>query len=78
MHQKLIKKYSNNLAFSIARASSIAQILNKSFKFPEKLTIITGFGAKQPIKLNSLNLDKNTNSRIEIKALQDKKIKKTT
>ena len=78
IHQKLIKKYSNNLAFSIARASAIAQILNKSFKFPEKLTIITGFGAKQPIKLNPLNLDKNTNSRIEIKALQDKKIKKTT
>ena len=78
LHQKLIKKYSNNLAFSIARASAIAQILNKSFKFPEKLTIITGFGAKQPIKLNPLNLDKNTNSRIEIKALQDKKIKKTT
>ena len=78
LHQKLIKKYSNNLAFSIARASAIAQILNKSFKFPEKLTIITGFGAKQPIKLNSLNLDKNTNSRIEIKALQDKNIKKTT
>jgi len=45
-------------------------------KFPEKLTVITGFGAKQPIKLNPLNLDKNTNSRIEIKALQDKKIKK--
>ena len=78
LHQKLIKKYSNNLAFSIARASAIAQILNKSFKFPEKLTIITGFGAKQPIKLNPLNLDKNTNSRIVIKALQDKKIKKTT
>ena len=78
MHKKLIKKYSNNLAFSIARASAIAQILNKSFKFPEKLTIITGFGAKQPIKLNPLNLDKNTNSRIEIKALQDKNIKKTT
>jgi len=78
LHQKLIKKYSNNLAFSIARASAIAQILNKSFKFPEKLTIITGFGAKQPIKLNPLNLDKNTNSRIEIKALQDKNIKKTT
>ena len=78
LHQKLIKKYSNNLAFSIARASAVSQILNKSFKFPEKLTIITGFGAKQPIKLNSLNLDKNTNSRIEIKALQDKNIKKTT
>ena len=78
MHQKLIKKYSNNLAFSIARASAVSQILNKSFKFPEKLTIITGFGAKQPIKLNPLNLDKNTNSRIEIKALQDKNIKKTT
>ena len=78
LHQKLIKKYSNNLAFSIARASAIAQILNKSFKFPEKLTIITGFGAKQPIKLGPLNLDKNTNSRIEIKALQDKNIKKTT
>ena len=55
MHQKLIKKYSNNLAFSIARASAVSQILNKSFKFPEKLTIITGFGAKQPIKLNPLN-----------------------
>ena len=78
LHQKLIKKYSNNLAFSIARASAVSQILNKSFKFPEKLTIITGFGAKQPIKLNPLNLDKNTNSRIEIKALQDKNIKKTT
>ena len=78
MHQKLIKKYSNNLAFSIARASAVSQILNKSFRFPEKLTIITGFGAKQPIKLNSLNLDKKTNSRIEIKALQDKNIKKTT
>ena len=78
LHQKLIKKYSNNLAFSIARASAVSQILNKSFKFPEKLTIITGFGAKQPIKLNPLNLDINTNSRIEIKALQDKNIKKTT
>ena len=78
IHQKLIKKYSNNLAFSIARASAVSQILNKSFKFPEKLTIITGFGAKQPIKLNSQNLDKKTNSRIEIKALQDKNIKKTT
>ena len=78
MHQKLIKKYSNNLAFSIARASAVSQILNKNFRFPEKLTIITGFGAKQPIKLNSLNLDKKTNSRIEIKALQDKNIKKTT
>ena len=78
MHQKLIKKHSNNLAFSIARASAVSQILNKSFKFPEKLTIITGFGAKQPIKLNPLNLDKNTNSRIEIKALQDKNIKKIT
>ena len=78
MHQKLIKKYSNNLAFSIARASAVSQILNKSLKFPEKLTVITGFGAKQPIKLNPLNLDKNTNSRIEIKALQDKNIKKIT
>ena len=76
IHQKLIKKYSNNLAFSIARASAVSQILIKSLRFPEKLTVITGFGAKQPIKLNPLNLDKNTNSRIEIKALQDKKIKK--
>ena len=78
IHQKLIKKYSNNLAFSIARASAVSKILNKSFKFPEKLTIITGFGANQPVKLNSLNLDKNTNSRIVIKAIQDKNIKKTT
>jgi chemotaxis protein MotB len=78
IHQKLIKKYSNNLAFSIARASAVSQILIKSLKFPEKLTVITGFGAKQPIKLNPLNLDKNTNSRIEIKALQDKNIKKIT
>jgi chemotaxis protein MotB len=78
MHQKKIKKYSTNLAFSVAHASAIAQILNKSFKFPEKLTIITGFGSKQPIKLKPLNLDKNKNSRIEIKVLQDKNIKKTT
>ena len=74
MHQKLINKYSNNLSFSIGRASAVSQILNKSFKFPEKMTIITGFGAKQPIKSNPLNLDKNINSRIVIKVLQDKKI----
>ena len=74
-HPKLRKKYSNNLAFSIARASSIAQIINKNFKFPEKLTIITGYGAKQPVKLNAIKPNKNINSRIEIKALQDKNIK---
>ena len=72
-YPKLRKKYSNNLAFSIARASSIAQIINKNFKFPEKLTIITGYGAKQPVKLNAIK--PNINSRIEIKALQDKNIK---
>ena len=78
MHQKKIKKYSTNLAFSVAHASAIAQIIIKNFRFPEKTTIITGFGSKQPIKINPLNLDKNTNSRIEIKVLQDKNIKKTT
>jgi chemotaxis protein MotB len=74
IHQKLINKYSNNLAFSIGRASAVSQILNKSLKFPEKMTIITGFGAKQPTKLNPLNLDKSINSRIEIKILQDKNV----
>ena len=77
IHQKLIKKYSNNLAFSIAHASVVAQIINKKYKFPEKLIIITGFGAKQPFKLNPLDIDKKLNSRIEIKILQDKKIKTT-
>ena len=71
-YPKLKNKYSNNLAFSIARASAVAQIINKSFKFPENLTIITGYGSKQPVKSNSGN---KINSRIEIKVLQDKNIK---
>ena len=71
-YPKLKNKYSNNLAFSIARASVVAQIINKSFKFPENLTIITGYGSKQPVKSNS---DNKINSRIEIKVLQDKNIK---
>ena len=77
-YPKLKNKYSNNLAFSIARASSVAQIIIKNFKFPENQTIITGYGAKQPVKFSSSSSNNKINSRIEIKILQDKNIKNSS
>ena len=76
MNPKLSQKYSNNFALSAELASSVARVLNGEFKFPENSTIITGYGARQPLKLSSLNSEKDLNSRIEIEVEIDKTVKK--
>jgi chemotaxis protein MotB len=76
-YPNLLKKYYNSLGLSVARASSVASIINKNLRFPQKSTIITGYGTRQPIKPNSPNFEKHLNSRIEIEVVRDKNIKKT-
>ena len=76
-YPNLLKQYYNSLGLSVARASSVASIINKNFRFPQKSTIITGYGTRQPIKPNSPNSEKYLNSRIEIEVVRDKNIKKT-
>ena len=68
---KMRKKYYNNLTFSVARASAIANVFNKNLRFPKKTTIITGYGSRKSPESNS---DK---SRIEIEIIRDKKVEKT-
>jgi chemotaxis protein MotB len=75
-YPNLLKQYYNSLGLSVARASSVASIINKNYKFPEKSTIITGYGTRQPFKSNSPNSEKLLNSRIEIEVVRDKNIKK--
>ena len=67
----MLKKYYNNLTFSVARASAIATVFNKNLRFPKKTTIITGYGSRKSPESNS---DK---SRIEIEIIRDKKVEKT-
>ena len=76
MNPKLSKIYSNNFALSAELASSVASVLNGELKFPKNSTIITGYGARQPLKLSSLNSEKDLNSRIEIEVEIDKTVKK--
>ena len=68
---KMLKKYYNNLTFSVARASAIATVFNKNLRFPKNTTIITGYGSRKSPESNS---DK---SRIEIEIIRDKKVEKT-
>ena len=76
-YPNLLKQYYNSLGLSVARASSVASIINKNLRFPQKSTIITGYGTRQPFKPNSPNSEKHLNSRIEIEVVRDKNIKKT-
>ena len=76
-YPNLLKQYYNSLGLSVARASSVASIINKNYRYPQKSTIITGYGTRQPIKPNSPNSEKHLNSRIEIEVVRDKNIKKT-
>jgi len=76
MNPKLSKKYDNNFALSAELASSVARVLNDKFNFPQNSTIITGYGARQPLKVSSLNSEKDLNSRIEIEVEIDKTVKK--
>jgi chemotaxis protein MotB len=75
-YPNLLKQYYNSLGLSVARASSVASIINKNLRFPQKTTIITGYGTNQPFKPNSPNSKKHLNSRIEIEVVKDKNVKK--
>ena len=73
---KLRKKYRNNFIISVARADSVANIINKKFRFPVKSTVITGYGSSKISVSDLQNETNNSNSRIEIEVIRDKNINK--
>ena len=70
----LLKKYHNNLVFSVAQASLVSEFISTELRFPEKLIVVTGYGSNQPAKGNNSEDSFMSNQRILIEVLKDKSI----
>ena len=73
----MLKKYSNNLVLSVARAAAISRIINKEFRFPENLIVVTGYVDSQYLNSDKKK-NKNFNNSVVITILKDKSIGKNS